>query len=258
MNNRKPLRTEIISGIHSVEEALAAGRRNIYRIYINRDNPSKRVEKIAEHAGGLDIPVSTAPREEIRKISKNPHHQDIAAGTKAFPLENFDSIIAGLSSNGAADSLLLILDSIMDPQNLGALIRTAVCTGVNGIILPKDRCCGPTPAVSRASAGAMEHAGICMVTNLANAMKDLKKNGFWTIGLDQNGNRAVYDIDMIGPRALVIGAEDTGIRPLVKRHCDFLCRVPQTGAIESLNASVAGGIAMYEAMRQKDKKMKKQ
>ncbi len=250
-------KAEVLSGIHSVAEALAAGRRRIYRIYINRDNPAKKTARLAERAGRRNIPVSETSREEIRKLSKNPHHQDIAASTDFFPLSGFDSMLSGAQKNSFG-SLLLIMDSIMDPRNLGALIRTAVCTGVTGIIIPRDRSAPPTPAVSRVSAGALEHARLCMVTNLVNTMKDLKKSGFWAIGLDRKGDGPIYDTDMTGARALVIGGEDTGIRPLVRRHCDFVCRIPQTGPIGSLNASVAGGIAMYEAMRQRapEKKIK--
>lgn len=254
MNSLDFSKTEVLSGLHSVAEALAAGRRRIFRIHINRENPAKKATKIADRARKLDIPVSSASREEIRKMSKNPHHQDIAATTEAFPLCILDHI---LNDTGKEDlnCFLLVLDSIMDPQNLGALVRTAVCTGVAGIIIPKDRSAAPTPAVSRASAGALEHARLSMVTNLAGTLKELKKNHFWNIGLDQKGGEPIYKTDMTGARVLVIGGEDTGIRPLVKRQCDFLCRIPDTGPIGSLNASVAGAIAMYEAMRQRDKMM---
>ncbi|MCF8024082.1 MAG: 23S rRNA (guanosine(2251)-2'-O)-methyltransferase RlmB [Desulfobacteraceae bacterium] len=257
MSTRDYSKTETISGIHSVAEALAARRRRIHRIYISRDTPAKRVDKIADHGRRLDIPVSAIPCEELGKMTKNPHHQDIAAKTAPFPLSEFGAMI-GKAKKDPSGSFWLIMDSIMDPQNLGALVRSAVCTGVFGIIIPKDRSCAPTPAVSRASAGALEHARLCIVTNLANTMKDLKNNHFWTIGLDQKEARPVYETDMTGACVLVIGGEDTGIRPLVRRHCDFLCRIPQTGPIESLNASVAGGIAMYEAMRQRKTENKKQ
>ncbi|MFP4193545.1 MAG: 23S rRNA (guanosine(2251)-2'-O)-methyltransferase RlmB [Desulfosalsimonas sp.] len=253
MNTRKSSDTETLSGIHPVAEALSAGRRKIYRIYINRNNPAKRVSKIAELARRKDIPVSAVSREEIRKMTDNIHHQDIAASTNKFPISDLGSICAPGDQNGSG-AFLLILDSITDPQNLGALVRTAVCTGVSGIIIPRDRSAAPTPAVSRASAGALEHARIATATNLVNSMKDLKKNHFWTIGLDQKGDLPVYETDMTGARALVLGGEDTGIRPLVKRQCDFLCRIPQSGPVDSLNASVAGGIAMYEAMRQRMQK----
>ncbi|MFW6081026.1 MAG: 23S rRNA (guanosine(2251)-2'-O)-methyltransferase RlmB [Desulfosalsimonas sp.] len=245
-------KTELLSGIHSVAEALAAGRRRIHRVYISSSKPSKRVSKIAERARRLDIPVSTASREEIRKMTKSQHHQDIAASTGTFPLSEFSSMIDEAKKDPQG-SFFLVIDSLLDPQNLGAIVRTSMCTGVTGIIIPKDRSAAPTPAASRASAGALEHARLCVVTNLANSMKDLKKNHFWTIGLDQKAKLPIFKTDMTGALALVIGGEDTGIRPLVQRQCDFMCRIPQTGPIGSLNASVAGAMAMYEAMRQRIK-----
>lgn len=234
---------------------MRAGRRQIHEIYVSRDQPAKRIETIAHEARRLNISLTAVTREEIRRISETPHHQDIAARTSPCPVVGFGALLKKYGRN-SENAFLLIIDSIEDPQNLGALVRTAVCTGVAGILVPRDRAAAPTPAVSRASAGALEHARLCMITNLANCMKDLKKNHFWIIGLDQQGRDPLYDTDMTGPRALVIGGEDKGIRPLVKRHCDFLCHIPQTGPINSLNASVAGGIALYEAFRQRVQKEK--
>lgn len=252
MSTRDISKTEMLSGIHPVAEALAAGRRRIHRVYISSAKPAKRVSKIAERARRLDIPVSSAAREEIRKMTKNQHHQDIAASTGAFPLSDFNSMLEA-GKKDASGSFFLVIDSLLDPQNLGAIVRTSMCTGVTGIIIPRDRSAAPTPTVSRASAGALEHARLCIVTNLANTMKELKKNNFWTIGLDQKATLPIFKSDMTGALALVIGGEDTGIRPLVQRHCDFMCSIPQTGPIGSLNASVAGAMAMYEAMRQRIK-----
>ena len=234
---------------------MRAGRRQIHEIYVCGDQPAKRIQTITDQARRKNIPVTGVTREEICRISETPHHQDIAARTGPCPVMDFGSLLNNCGRD-AENAFLLIIDSIEDPQNLGALVRTAVCTGIAGILIPRDRAAAPTPAVSRASAGALEHARLCMVTNLTNCMKDLKKNHFWIIGLDQQGRDPLYDTDMTGPRALVIGGEDKGIRPLVKRHCDFLCHIPQTGPINSLNASVAGGIALYEALRQRIQKEK--
>lgn len=241
---------EILAGIHPVAEAIKAGRRRIDRIYAPRENAGKRVGKIVEKARRMNISVDWLSREQLRGIVKDPRHADIAAQTGPFPVTPFTALSVAPGEYGQVP-LFLVLDSIVDPQNLGALVRTAVCTGVTGIIIPRDRSAGPTPAVSRASAGAMEHALICVVTNLVGTMKDLKKKRFWIIGLDQHGSEPIFQTDMTGPRALVVGGEDTGIRPLVRRHCDFLCRIPQSGPIGSLNASVAGAMALYEALRQR-------
>lgn len=149
------------------------------------------------------------------------------------------------------DSFYLVVDSVTDPQNLGALIRTALCVGVRGVILPRDRACAPTPAVSRASAGALEHVIVHQVINLVAALMHLKEQGVWVTGLAMDGDTTIFDIDFSGPVALVIGSEDRGIRPLVRTHCDHVASIPQLGPLNSLNASVAGGVAMYEVFRQR-------
>ena len=139
----------------------------------------------------------------------------------------------------------------MDPHNLGALVRTALCVGVEGIIIPKDRSVPPTPSVSKASAGAMEHIRLARVTNMVNTIKALKKKGLWIAGMEKTSNTSIFSSDLTGPIAIVIGGEEKGMRLLVKKHCDFLMSIPQTGPVNSLNASVAGAIAMYEVYRQR-------
>ena len=241
---------EIIYGIHPVTEALKAGRRKVSRVYISRENPGKRVNKLAEKIRKTDIYVEAVSREQLNKLSRSDYHQDIAARVSLLPTTAGSRLLEPESGIGP-DTFLLVLDSVVDPQNFGALVRTAVCMGADAVIISRDRSAGPGPAASRASAGAMEHARICVVTNLANYMKDLKKNGFWIIGLDHMAHLSIAETDMTGKCALIIGGEDTGIRPLVKRRCDFLCAIAQSGPVNSLNASVAGGMAVYEAMRQR-------
>jgi 23S rRNA (guanosine2251-2'-O)-methyltransferase len=146
---------------------------------------------------------------------------------------------------------LLLLDNIMDPHNLGALVRTALCVGIDGVIIPKDRSVWPSPAVSKASAGALEHIRLAKVTNLVNTIKALKKKGLWILGLDSAAKRSIFISDLKGSIAMVIGGEEKGIRPLVKKQCDVLMSIPQKGHINSLNASVAGAVVMYEAFRQR-------
>ncbi len=194
--------------------------------------------------------MKSVKREQLAQIAVTAAHQGIAARVGPLPFADFSELLKPGESD-SQELFLLLLDSVADPQNLGALIRTALCGGVSGIIIPKDRSASPSPAVSRASAGAMEHARICQVVNLVTAIKDLKKIGVWVIGLDHTGDRSLYDMDMTGPTALVVGGEDTGIRPLVRSHCDFVCHIPQTGPVNSLNASVAGGVAVYEGFRQR-------
>ena len=177
-------------------------------------------------------------------------HQGVAARVSPYPLAAVTDILQ--TAKGRDGKLfLLMLDNIMDPQNLGALIRTAVCVGINGVILPKDRSAPPTPAVSKASAGALEHINLTRVTNLVNTIKDFKKSGLWIIGLQKDAEQSIYAGDMTGSIAIVIGGEQKGIRPLVKKNCDFLVSIPQQGSVDSLNASVAAAVAMYEALRQR-------
>ncbi|NOY68558.1 MAG: 23S rRNA (guanosine(2251)-2'-O)-methyltransferase RlmB [Deltaproteobacteria bacterium] len=252
---------EIIYGIHPVSEALNAEKRKFYRIYVScrKDNERKdnrritAIENMAEKAG---IPIETIPDSRLSTITTHAVHQGIAAETSPFRLVGLDEMlhealhgIRSVSKNQTP--FILMADSISDAGNLGALIRTSVCAGLTGIIIPKNRSARPSPAVSKASAGAMEHALICRATNLSDTMKILKKNGFWIVGLDRDADMAIYEADMTGPTALVIGGEDTGIRPLVLRNCDLSCNIPQTGPVNSLNASVAAAVAIYETIRQK-------
>jgi 23S rRNA (guanosine2251-2'-O)-methyltransferase len=149
---------------------------------------------------------------------------------------------------------LLMLDNIVDPQNLGALIRTALCVGIDGVILPKDNCAPPTPAVSRASAGALEHIKLSRVTNLVQTIKLCKNRGLWIMGLLKDAEQSIYAGDLTGSIAMVLGGEQKGLRPLVRKKCDFLFSIPQQGPIDSLNASAAGAVTMYEAWRQRQQK----
>ena len=151
-----------------------------------------------------------------------------------------------------AKRFLLILDNIQDPQNLGAIIRTALCVGIQGVIVPRDRSASPTAAVSKASAGALEHIRLVRVTNLVQTIKYCKTSGLWVMGLQKDAAQSIYAADLSGSIALVLGGEQKGMRRLVKKHCDFLVSIPQQGAIDSLNASAAAAVAMYEAFRQRN------
>ena len=146
---------------------------------------------------------------------------------------------------------LLLLDQVVDPQNFGAMVRTAHCAGMQGIILTKDRSAPPSAAASKASAGALEHMFVAYATNLVEVIKGLKTNGVWVAGADRGGDRPLFDADLAGPLALVIGGEDKGLRPLVRKHCDFTLSIPQTGPVGSLNASVAAAVIIYESYRQR-------
>ncbi len=246
----KTVKKEILFGINSVLEALKAGRRDFFGVYIAKEKISQRLERILTLAERKKIPVERVEPSRLKSLTGTDQHQGIGARTGLFPLSGISDIIDNIRPDDT-NPLLLVIDNIMDPHNLGALVRTAICVGVNGIIIPKDRSVSPTPAVSRASAGALEHVRLVRVTNMVNTIEALKEKGWWIAGMEKASDRSIFLSDLTGHIAIVIGGEEKGIRPLVKKHCDFLMSIPQLGPINSLNASVAGAVAMYEAFRQR-------
>ena len=245
------MQTETLHGIHSVREALLAQRREIHEIRMSAQRPSPRLEEIMRIAKARHIPVVLQPHKKSgEKSVLQPEYQGIKAKVSPYPDLEFADVVEQ-TRTCANPSFFLLLDQIVDPQNLGALIRTALCAGVDGVILPKDRSAGPTPTVSRASAGAMEHMRVCLVTNMSEAVQFLKKHNIWIAGLDAEGGQSIFDADLTLDIALVVGGEGKGIRPLVNRFCDFLVSVPQQGPVQSLNASAAGAVAMFEVFRQR-------
>jgi len=237
-------------GIHPVFEALKAGRRDFFEVYIAKDKTSKRIDKLVAIAESMKVPVERVEPLTLKSMTGTDLHQGLGARTGPFPISEISDIFDGVQTDDE-NHLLLLLDNIMDPHNLGALIRTALCVGVDGIIIPKDRSVPPTPAVSKSSAGAMEHIRLARVTNMVNTIKDLKEKGLWIAGMEKTSDKSIFFSDLTGPVAIVIGGEEKGMRPLVKKHCDFLMSIPQTGQVNSLNASVAGAVVMYEAFRQR-------
>jgi 23S rRNA (guanosine2251-2'-O)-methyltransferase len=172
------------------------------------------------------------------------------ARVTAYPLADTADLL-GTVLSGTRPPFFLLLDQIVDPHNLGAIIRTGLCAGIDGVIIPKDRSAYPTPAVSRISAGALEYMRVAQVNNMVRFVRALKDQDVWIVGLDQNAGQPIYGTDLTGAVGLVVGGEEKGIRPLVKRNCDFLISIPQCGPVGSLNASVAAAIAMYELYRQR-------
>ncbi len=244
------MRSEILYGIYPVIEAISANRRDIYEVYIEKGKTSQRVKKVLALAESKKIPIVTVKPSTLKSITGTEIHQGIGAKTSGYAyarLSDVNDKIQKDHSNG----LILLLDNILDPQNLGALIRTALCVQVDGIIIPKDRSALPTPAVSKASAGALEHVALVCVVNMARTMNTLKEMGWWIVGMDKASGQSIFFSDLTGSVAIVVGGEEKGMRPLVKNHCDFLMSIPQTGPVSSLNAAVAGAIAMYEVFRQR-------
>ncbi|RJQ51073.1 MAG: 23S rRNA (guanosine(2251)-2'-O)-methyltransferase RlmB [Desulfobacteraceae bacterium] len=241
--------SEILFGVHSVRESIRAGRRKIFEVYALGSKGSRNRELI-DQALSKGIPVKSMEIERLQAAVQSNRHQGIGALVGPYPFSELSQVLSGFPGK-IAPPFLLLLDSVVDPQNLGALARTALCAGVDGIFIPKDRSASPTPAVSRASAGALEHARLVRITNLTATITDLKKKGLWIIGLDAGSSQSIFSTDLTVPLSLVIGGEEKGIRPLVKKNCDLVVSIPQSGVIGSLNAAAAGAVAMYEVYRQR-------
>jgi 23S rRNA (guanosine2251-2'-O)-methyltransferase len=239
-----------IAGRKPVMEALKA-RTPIEKILVMQGVRGGIIEEIRIAARQANVPVLDIRREEFRALADETVSQGVIALTpprKQFmSLDELLSLVRGQAQTG----FILILDEIEDPQNLGALIRTAECAGVQGIIVPKHHSAPVGSATIKASAGATEHMAIAEVTNIVNAMEDLKKEGFWIAGLEGSGTTLYTAADYSGPIALIVGNEGKGIRRLVKEHCDYLVSIPVLGKVSSLNASVAGALVMYEVLRQR-------
>nr|MCU0600811.1 23S rRNA (guanosine(2251)-2'-O)-methyltransferase RlmB [Desulfobacterales bacterium] len=235
-----------------VAEAMAARKRQIHEIYISLDTQAQRVTDIIEKSKIRHIPVKRLPLQQIQSLAGRDAHQGVAARVSPYPILSLNELVSHVMSRSTRPFFLLI-DHVVDPHNLGALLRTALCVNVDGVIIPKDRSANPSPVVSKTSAGALEHIPLAQVANLVYAISELKKIGTWLIGLDKNGSQSLFGSDLTGSIGIVIGGEESGIRPLVKKNCDFLAFIPQSGPVSSLNASVAGGVAMYETFRQRYK-----
>jgi len=241
--------TEILYGIHPITEALIAKRRKIFTIYAAANKDNIRIEKILNIARALNIPIKKISAEKLKSLAKTGNHQLIAAKTTPFPFSEAEEIY-----EYGKENFIVLLDSILDTHNLGAIIRTALCAGAGGIIIPKNRSAMPSPAVSKISAGALEHIKIAKVVNLTDTIKRLKKNNIWAAGLDAKGDYSLFETRFPKALAIVIGGEEKGLRSLVKKECDFTVSIPLCGQIDSLNASVSGAVVMYEIYRQKAKK----
>lgn len=244
------MKAEILYGFHPVYEALRAGRRTVHQIYICKQTSNKRIERIRLAAEHHKLPIKELSPTKLQAIAGNSSHQGIAASVMTYPLVDVGDILKTASADGRLP-FLLILDHIVDPHNLGAIIRTALCAGVDGVIIPKDRSAYPSPAVCKVSSGALEHMRVAQVNNVVHCVKFLKEHDIWIVGLDPNAPQSIYAAPLRGALGLVVGGEEKGLRRLVSKKCDFLMSIPQRAILGSLNASVAGAIAMYEIYRQR-------
>lgn len=238
---------ELLYGRNAVLEALRAGRRRPYALAIATGARAEgTLAAILELAQARGLPVREVERDELDRLADG--HQGVALEASPYPYEEPDVLV----ERAGPDALYLLLDLIEDPQNLGTLLRTADAVGVAGVLIPAHRAAGVTPAVSNASAGAVEHLPLAQVSNLVQAMEELRRAGVWLAGLESLPEAQLYDqIDWRGPMALVVGSEGRGLRRLVRERCDLLVRLPMAGHVSSLNAAVAGSIALYHAWRRR-------
>jgi len=236
---------EFIYGRNPVHETLRARRRDVFRLQIAEGAQEKGfLIKILDLAAIRKIPVEHVPRTRLDKI--NESHQGVALEASVYPYVGLEDILENANTRGEP-LFVLILDTLQNPQNLGTIIRTAEAVGVHGVLIPTHRAAEITPSVVSASAGASEHMLVAQA-NLAQAIGELKEANTWVVGLDESPeSKAPSEVRMDGALAIVVGSEGEGIRPLVRQSCDFLLRLPMQGQIESLNAAVAGSVALYLA-----------
>ena len=237
-----------IEGRNAVLEAFRAGK-TIDKLYVLKGCTDGPIQSILREAKKGDTLIRFTEKERLDQMSQTGHHQGVIAQAAAYEYAEVDDILAAAQSKGEKPFLIL-LDGIEDPHNLGAILRTANQAGAHGIIIPKQRAVGLTAVVAKTSAGAINYTPVAKVTNLVRTMEDLKKKGIWFVCADMDGE-PLYRIDMTGAIGIVIGNEGSGVGRLVKESCDLVASIPMRGNVDSLNASVAAGVLMYEAVRQR-------
>jgi 23S rRNA (guanosine2251-2'-O)-methyltransferase len=243
--------TRVVYGVNPVREALRAAPGEVSELWLaeggTRAAAFAELQRLAR-AGGAK--VRTAPRAKLDRLAGTDRHQGAVAVVSEFRYAALEELVGRAAAGGRAP-LLVVLDGVEDPQNLGAIVRSAHALGAHGVVIPKDRAAGVTPATAKASAGAVERSAIARVTNLAHALEALKEAGVWSVALSADGEQPLSSLDLRGPTALVLGSEGEGLRPLVRRTCDFSARIPMTGDIDSLSVSATAAVALYEAARQR-------
>lgn len=246
--------SELLAGRHAALEALRANKRRFFRLWLEGKEETPALEGIVAEIVALaqahNVPIRYIQRGLFDKLrEERVNHQGVALETGGFPYASLDDLLPPRQP----DPIFLLLDHVQDPQNLGTLIRTAEAMGVAGVVIPERRAAGITPAVSNASAGAVEHLPVAQVTNINRTIEDMKKANIWVAGLD-GGDDAIplSRANLTGPMAFVVGNEGSGLSRLTREKCDFLIRLPMTGQIESLNASVAGSIVLYAARQARE------
>jgi 23S rRNA (guanosine2251-2'-O)-methyltransferase len=240
-----------IYGINAVAEALKARGRAFEWVAVSKERHDLRLQRVVDECRRQGVAVRFLMRPELDRMAGNNAHQGVVAITSAKQYNDLDDVVA---AKRGQHSLVVVLDGVEDPHNLGAILRTADAAGADGVVIPERRAAGVTAAVTKASAGASEHLPIAKVTNIARTLEELKSNNLWIVGLDERGTQTYDSLDYNMDCAIVLGAEGKGVHDLVRKRCDFLVSIPVLGKVTSLNVSVAAGVVLYEIVRQRRKK----
>lgn len=245
--------SEYIVGRNPVIEHLQRGPQAVEKIWIVKGNTHSRIRHIVTMAEKAGVPIKRCTRRELDRLEPSVPHQGVIALVSPTPHNDLSSILAKIE-HSEHDALLIVLDNIQDPRNLGAVLRTADAVNADAVIIPKNRAVGITTAVHKASAGASMYVPIVKVANIAHTIDTLKNRGIWVAGAAEDASCLYTDADFRVPLCLVLGSEGKGLRRLVKQKCDYLVHLPMLGKVDSLNVSVAAGVLLYEVMRQRDVK----
>ncbi len=241
---------DYLYGINPVGEAFQGVARKPLELLVVNGDRNERLNKLVEQAEQRQLKISYFSRKELDRLAGNSQHQGVLLRLTAFNYADFSSLLHQWQKSGDA-AFFLVLDGITDPHNFGAMLRSAEVAGCKGVIVAKDRSCPVSSVVEKSAAGALAHVPLCQVTNLSRTIEELKKAGVWCYGLaGEAGANELYSVDLTGNLALVVGSEGKGLRPNIRNHCDGLLSIPMAGQVNSLNASVAAGIALFEAVRQ--------
>ena len=237
-----------IYGLNSVTEALKARGRAFQWIAVAKERHDLRLQRIIEECRRQGVPVRFMPHAELDRLAGNNGHQGVVAVTSAKQYSDLDDVV---EAKRGKYSLVVVLDGVEDPHNLGAILRTADAAGADGVVIPERRAAGVTGTVTKASAGASEHLPVARVTNMSRTLEDMKQKNIWVVGLDERASQSYDALDYKMDCAVVLGAEGKGLHDLVRKRCDFLVSIPMLGKVPSLNVSVAAGIVLYEIVRQR-------
>lgn len=243
---------KVLFGFHAVAVRLKTVPASIVEVYVDPTRRDARMRQFVDRCKEAGVRLIEADSLRIAKLAGSHGHQGVAARVQALaPARSLDDLLDQVEQGDNPPPLLLVLDGVTDPHNLGACLRVADGAGANAVIAPKDHAAGINATVAKVASGAAETVPYFMVTNLARTLKELKERNIWVIGTSDDADQSIYDVDLKGPVALVLGAEGPGMRQLTRKTCDELVRIPMQGAVESLNVSVASAVCLYEAMRQR-------